>query len=225
MLRVPDPDPAATVLALRPLAAGFEVLMVRRNSRGFFRDIIVFPGGRVDEVDVVPGHALDDERSHRNAALREFAEETGILITDDGAMRAPALRDRAYYDWLEDHAVVPGVDRLTLVSRWVTPEYAPRRFDTRFYVVSCRDAPDVELDRDELIWHEWVAPEVALQRHVDGEWPMVQPTVSHLQWLSRWSTIDEAVLSAEGADARTLILPRRVEDGSLLPIHMPADQQ
>jgi 8-oxo-dGTP pyrophosphatase MutT (NUDIX family) len=221
MPRVPDPDPAATVLALRPLATGFEVLMVHRNSRGFFRDIVVFPGGRVDEVDVVAGGEGDDERSHRNAALREFAEETGILITEEGAVRAPKARDHAYYDWLRDHAVAPGVDRLTLVSRWVTPEFAPRRFDTRFYVVSCQDAPDVELDEDELIWHEWVAPDAALQRHVDGEWPMVQPTVSHLQWLSRWATIEEAIRSAEGADGRTLIVPRGVDDGSLLPIHMP----
>jgi 8-oxo-dGTP pyrophosphatase MutT (NUDIX family) len=225
MPRVPRPDPAATVLALRPAAAGFEVLMVHRNSRGFFRDIVVFPGGRVDEVDVAVGGEADDERAHRNAALREFAEETGILITVEGTVRAPAARDGAYYEWLTAHAVAPGVDRLTLVSRWVTPEFAPRRFDTRFYVVPCHDAPDVELDREELIWHEWVAPNTALQRNIDGEWPMVQPTVSHLQWLSRWATIEEAVRSAEGADCRTLVVPQKVGDGSLLPIHMPAEQQ
>ena len=83
---------------------------------------------------------------------------------------------------------------------------------------------EVELDTDELVWHEWVAPDTALQRHTDGEWPMVQPTVSHLQWLSRWATIEEAVQSAQGADGRTLIVPERVDDGSLLPIHMPAEQ-
>jgi endoribonuclease LACTB2 len=198
--------------------------MVHRNSRGFFGDIVVFPGGRVDAVDVAAGGDGDEETSHRNAALREFAEETGILITEEGAVRAPAVRDGAYYDWLRDQGVVPGVDRLTLVSRWVTPEFAPRRFDTRFYVVACHEAPDVELDSDELIWHEWVAPDTALRRHVDGEWPMVQPTVSHLQWLCRWATIEEAVRSADGADGRTLIVPRRVDDGSLLPIHMPVEQ-
>jgi 8-oxo-dGTP pyrophosphatase MutT (NUDIX family) len=197
--------------------------MVRRNSRGFFGDLVVFPGGRVDDIDVPGGHDLIDDLSHRNAALREFAEETGILITKDGARRAPPMRDRDFYRWIEDEGVTPGLDRLTLVSRWVTPEAAPRRFDTRFYVATLDDAPEVEIDSDELIWHEWTKPQISLDRYDRGEWTMFQPTVAHLKWLQRRSSIDDAIRSAEGADGRTLILPRRVEDGSLVPIHMPAE--
>ncbi|HEY7821201.1 MAG TPA: NUDIX domain-containing protein, partial [Acidimicrobiia bacterium] len=73
---MPEPDPAATVLALRPSSSDFEVLMVQRNSRGFFGGLAVFPGGRVEDVDVPTGLGPDDDLSHRNAALREFAEET-----------------------------------------------------------------------------------------------------------------------------------------------------
>jgi 8-oxo-dGTP pyrophosphatase MutT (NUDIX family) len=197
--------------------------MVRRNSRGFFGDLVVFPGGRVDDIDVPDGGRLLDDLSHRNAALREFAEETGILITKDGARRAPSLRDGDFYRWIEEEGVTPGLDHLTLVSRWVTPEAAPRRFDTRFYVVGLGDAPEVEIDADELIWHQWAKPQIALDRNDRGEWAMFQPTVAHLKWLQRRSSIDDAVRSAEGADGRTLILPRRVEDGSLLPINMPSD--
>lgn len=220
---MPGVDPAATILALRPAPDGFEVLMVRRNPRGFFGDLVVFPGGRVDDIDVPDGHDLFDDLSHRNAALREFAEETGILITEDGARRAPPMRDRDYYRWIENEGVALGLDHLILVSRWVTPEGAPRRFDTRFYVVSCDDAPDVEIDADELIWHEWAKPYLALNRYDRGEWAMFQPTVAHLKWLQRRSSIGDAIRSAQGADGRTLVLPRRVEDGSLLPIHMPAE--
>jgi 8-oxo-dGTP pyrophosphatase MutT (NUDIX family) len=223
MPRVPGADPAATILALRPAPDGFEVLMVRRNSRGFFGDLVVFPGGRVDDIDVPHGHDLLDDLAHRNAALREFAEETGILITEEGAMRAPRMRDRHYYRWIEEKGVSPGLDNLVLVSRWVTPEAAPRRFDTRFYVVSCVDAPEVEIDADELIWHEWAKPQLALDRHDRGEWAMFQPTVAHLKWLQGRSSIDDAIRSADGADGRTLIHPRRVEDGSLLPVHMPVE--
>jgi 8-oxo-dGTP pyrophosphatase MutT (NUDIX family) len=223
MLTVPGADPAAAILALRPGGGGFEVLMVRRNSRGYFGDLVVFPGGRVDGIDVPDGLSIHDDVSHRNAALREFAEETGILITENGPVRAPRVRDGEFYQWLASLDTSPGVDDLVLVSRWVTPEAAPRRFDTRFYVVSCVDAPEVEIDADELIWHRWVTPQKALEHHDSSEWSMFQPTLSHLRWLSRWDSIDDAIRSAEGANGRTLIFPRRVEDGSLLPIHMPAE--
>lgn len=220
---MPGTDPAATILALRQTSRGFEVLMVRRNSSGFFGDIVVFPGGKVDEVDVPEGLASHDDLSHRNAAIREFAEETGILITASGPVAAPRAKDHAFYDWLQTEGVVSGVDELVLVSRWVTPELAPRRFDTRFYVVRCDGAPEVEIDTDELVWHEWTTPERALARYEAGGWAMVRPTIAHLHWLRRWSSVDEAIDSARGADGRTLIVPHRVEDGSLLPIHMPAE--
>jgi 8-oxo-dGTP pyrophosphatase MutT (NUDIX family) len=223
MPAVPAADPAATIIALRQGPDGIEVLMVRRNSRGFFGDLVVFPGGAVEDIDVPEGLTRHEDLPHRNAALREFAEETGILITIDGPIRAPRLRDGDYYHWLDDQELSPWIDGLVLVSRWVTPEAAPRRFDTRFYVVGCVDAPGVVIDPDELIWHEWVNPQVALERHQRGEWPMFRPTTSHLRWLRRWDSIDDATKSAEGADGRTLILPRVIDDGSLLPIHMPAE--
>lgn len=197
--------------------------MVHRNSRGFFGDIAVFPGGKVDDIDVPAGLSRDDDRAHRRAALREFAEETGILLAADGPVKAPPVKDAGYYQWLEAHALAMAEDDLVLVSRWVTPEPAPRRFDTRFYVVACPNPPAVEIDEDELVGYEWTTPDLALARLDQGEWAMMRPTVSHLQWLRRWASVDEALHSAEGADGRTLIIPRRMEDGSLLPIHMPAE--
>jgi hypothetical protein len=105
----------------------------------------------------------------------------------------------------------------------VTPESAPRRFDTRFYITSCVEPPPVEIDRDELVGYSWVTPTEALARFNDEVWPMMRPTTAHLHWLSRWASIEEAIGSARGAEGRTLIVPRRVEDGSLLSIHIPAD--
>lgn len=197
--------------------------MVHRNSRGFFGDIVVFPGGRVDDIDLSGEPEGAEDAPQRRAALREFAEETGILLSDAGPVAARGLRGAGYYRWLADQGLVAAEEALVLVSRWVTPELAPRRFDTWFYVAACPDPPEVVIDRDELIGHEWVTPETALAKHEDGEWALIQPTLSHLQWLKRWSSVDEALRSASGADGRTLIIPRTVEDGSLLPIHMPAE--
>ena len=215
-----SPDPAATVILLRPAPGGFEVLMVVRNARGFFGSYVVFPGGRVDEIDRT---GADEEAHARRAAIRELAEEAGILLTTDGPRSGPRLKGSGFYAWLDTESVETGADELTLVSRWVTPEPAPRRFDTRFYIASCEDAPEVRLDHDELIGHNWVTPAQALARNETGEWPMILPTLAHLRWLRRRVSIEDALSSARGADGRSLIQPRLMEDGSILPVHLPAE--
>ena len=220
---MPVPDPAATVILLRDHREGFEVLMVERNSRGVFGSMFVFPGGRVDECDVPEGLSVTDDQSHRLAGIRELAEEAGILLTDKGAIAAPSLKGPALYGWAVDNGhVLAGAD-LTLVSRWVTPEVSPRRFDTRFYLTACEEAPDVVIDGEELIGHMWVRPEKALSSHAAGEMNMILPTLAHLRWLARRSTSKEAVASALGADGRTLIRPEVREDGSIVPVHLPAE--
>lgn len=52
---------------------------------------------------------------------------------------------------------------------------------------------------------------------------MILPTIAHLRWLVRRSSIEDAMVSSRGADGRTLIEPKRVEDGSILPILLPED--
>lgn len=205
------PDPAATVILLRK-GDPFEVLMVERNGRGIFGSMLVFPGGRVDDEDVPEGFDPADDLPHRNAAIRELAEETGILLTPHGAMAAHTIEGEA-----------TAASSLVLVSRWVTPEFSPRRFDTRFYLASCDDPPEVVIDDNELVGHAWLNPQEALSKTEKGDAQMVLPTISHLRWLCRRSSVEDAFESAKGADARTLVKPRRVEDGSLIPILLPAE--
>lgn len=197
--------------------------MVERNSRGFFGSMVVFPGGSVDAVDVPAGSSAHDDASHRNAAIRELAEETGLLVTSNGVEAAPGLRGEAFYRWLTERDMEIGVDSLVLVSRWVTPEEAPRRFDARFYLMGCSSTPEVYLDADELVGFRWTTPAAALASHETGQSKMILPTLAHLRWLDRRVSIDDALRSAHGADGRTLIEPRRVEDGSLVPVHLPAE--
>lgn len=221
-----SPDPAATVMVLRPADPGFEVLVVRRPDRGDFGGLVVFPGGKVDEVDasnlarrvVASSH---DDRHYRSAALRELAEETGLLATRDGLVPSPRLHGESLYRAIESDGSVIDGGALVLVSRWVTPVVSARRFDTRFYLLGAGEVPQVDLDEDELVGYAWVTPSAALGRYNDGEWPMILPTVSHLRWLERRASIDDAAYAAMGADGRTLIEPRIMQDGSLLPIHMP----
>lgn len=222
-------DPAATMIVLRPSADPFEVLMVMRHSRGFFGNLVVFPGGGVDEADrsdearrVVTGESSDHD--HRSAALRELAEETGLLASPDGVLPAQGLRDRDLYRHLSRVGLsLPGND-LVLVSRWVTPEMAPRRFDTRFYLWGVEKTPRVVIDQDELVGHAWVTPLDALSRYETGDWSIVLPTVAHLRWLSHRRSIADALDSARGADGRSVVAPQRAADGSLIPTLMPGDE-
>lgn len=206
------PRPASTVMLLRQGQDDFQVLMVERNDRGMFGSIVVFPGGGVELADVPEGLDRVDDASHRNAAIRELAEETGILLTASGAVSARSADGRE-----------TAASSLLLVSRWVTPEFAPSRYDTRFYLATCDDPPEVTIDTSELVGHVWLSPPEALARHERGEAGMILPTLAHLRWLSRRHSIAEAFESARGADARTLVEPRQIEDGSLIPVLMPAE--
>ena len=218
--------PAATVMLIRDGAEGIEVLMVRRHGRGFFGGLTAFPGGAVDPVDrselasiVVIGDSPDQE--FRVAALRELAEETGLALTGSGLAPAPPGRGAELLTALGAEGLLLDGSRLVLVSRWVTPEFAPSRFDTRFYLAGVADTPEIRLDPEELVAHMWIDPADALALEKSGELEMFLPTIAHLRWLEGRPDVERAMAASEGADSRSLVQPRRMGDGSLVPIHLP----
>lgn len=218
--------PAATVMLIRDGVEGIEVLMVRRHGRGFFGGLTAFPGGAVDPVDrsdlasaVVIGDGSDQE--FRVAALRELAEETGLALIGSGLTPAPPGRGAELLTALGAEGLLLDGSRLVLVSRWVTPEFAPTRFDTRFYLAGVGDIPEIRLDPEELVAHMWIHPADALALEESGELKMFLPTIAHLRWLERRADVEQAVAASRGADGRSLVQPRRMGDGSLVPIHLP----
>src|SRR5690625_35634 len=132
---------AVTTLVIHPDEN--RVLMGRRSSVGSFANQLVFPGGVVEEADATrPGFAGGDhlevaERTRRVAGVRELWEETGIRITDLASMGP--------------------------VSRWITPEIMPVRFDTWFYILEHPREQQPEPDGRELVSLEWVDPAHALE--------------------------------------------------------------
>ena len=200
--------PASTVLLVRS-NNGLEVLMVQRPARGFFGGLMVFPGGAVEPCDVDRARTEGGDQDFRIAGLRETAEEVGVAVTPSGHIVSPRLRGA---ELLGEVAAGEGwgTNRMTLVSRWITPRMAPKRFDTRFYLVPIDGDPEIRLDPGELVGHSWVSPGQALRNHATGDWAMILPTLSHLRWLERRSTIAEAVFAASGADGLTIVEP--IED-------------
>ncbi|MEX1092077.1 MAG: NUDIX hydrolase [Acidimicrobiia bacterium] len=206
--------PASTVLVIRPSSgSGIEVLMVQRPSRGFFGGLMVFPGGALESCDFIPNPAFADSE-HRMAGIRETAEEVGFLVTSTGLVPSPRIKGGQLVDWWNSSGIDPGFERMTLVSRWVTPEGAPTRFDTRFYLVAIDDDPEIILDSEELVGHAWVTPLRGIDEVRQGTWQMILPTMSHLRWLSRHTTVESAVAAAGGADGQTVIEPV-ASDGEL----------
>jgi hypothetical protein len=136
---------------------------------------------------------------------------------------SPDERGESLYRALYAQGLHFDPDRLVLVSRWVTPETAPRRYDTWFYLAGTVSPPPVRLDLTELVEHVWVSPAEALQKHEAGDWMMFIPTVAHLQWLSKRAAVDDALAAAQGAEGRSLVEPKLMEDGSIVPILIPAE--
>lgn len=180
--RAPSADPpirdAATVILLRRGADGPRVLMGMRGAGAVFMPSkYVFPGGAVDAADQAVHLAADigqpslgrlsqEPRKGASigaaalaaAALRELAEETGLLIGQASTSAAgTASSDVAGY---AEAGLIPDASALHYVFRAITPPGRPRRFDARFFIVDAaslsNDPDDFSAACDELSHLHWV---------------------------------------------------------------------
>lgn len=211
------PRLAATVLLVRD--DPFEVLMVRRSSGGPFPDALVFPGGTVDADDgdeawlplVRGADALDaGDRALRIAAMRETFEEVGLFLGVDasGDPVTPVACDATDFRALvaASGAVLP-LDALVPFARWITPERAPKRWDTHFFLARAPLGQTAICDEVETMAPDWLALETmrgAAHREMGG---LLAPTLLNLSLLAESGHSDAALAAAQ---ARTIVtvLPR-----------------
>ena len=165
---------AATVIVLdREARGGPAVLMGQRGaSAAFMPSKYVFPGGAVDAADAraLPRGALPPATEARlaaeprpgsdatplalaAAALRELAEETGLLTGRPG----PAPEGWGHY---AGAGLAPDASALIYLFRAITPPGRPRRFDARFLLLDAGrlhgDRHDFSAACDELSHLHWV---------------------------------------------------------------------
>lgn len=175
------------------------------------------------------------------AAIRECFEEAGVLLayTPSGELvrldepdakarfvehrRAVDSSERRLVEICEDEQLQLAVDCMYYFSHWITPEGAPRRYDTRFFVARAPEAQEPLHDDREVIANVWIRPTDALERHHAGEFDLIFPTMRSLQTLARFDTADAVLQAAAAIQAVPTILPRIVEDHGGYRIVLPGD--
>jgi 8-oxo-dGTP pyrophosphatase MutT (NUDIX family) len=148
----PDSEPrdAATLMLIDRSGSEPKVLLGRRHAgHKFMPGKFVFPGGRIEALDAkmsavselhpdtqkklnervaTPSPAY--ARAFALAAVREMAEETGLLL---GVARdAPPVTPGDIWAEFAKAKVHPDLGNLHFIARAITPPRRPRRFDTRF---------------------------------------------------------------------------------------------
>ncbi len=227
-------------------------LLRRVTSMAFAAGMYVFPGGSVDprdanaEVGWFGPSAGDwsrvlsaDERLARAlvcAAVRETFEESGVLLAGpSGAEIADvsaehweddrhALLDRSISlaELLNRRGLVLRADLLRPWAHWITPEFEPKRFDTRFFVAAlpAGQAPrHVGGEADRVVW---IRPQRALEQQASGEFRLLPPTAVTLAELAECNGVAE-VLDAGTRRDISPVLPRAVVSGDEARLLIPGD--
>ena len=177
------------------------------------------------------------------AAIRECFEEAGVLLATAGDGRPVSLADPATIERFKGHRAEVNAGRRRLVevcareglrlatgaihyfSHWITPEGAPRRYDTRFFVAPTPPEQEALHDDAETIANLWVAPATALERHRAGELDMILPTIKNLEALARHATTAELLEAAAAREREPMpaILPRLTTDREGLKVLLPGE--
>ncbi|MEU4687210.1 NUDIX domain-containing protein [Actinoplanes sp. NPDC023714] len=146
-------------------------------------DVDDLPG---DDVDDPAGDDVDDPADDGWEADRAAVQRRELTMTDLLARRGLRLRDDLLLPW----------------SRWITPEFEPRRFDTWFFVAllpESQNTRDVSGEADETAW---VSPAET------ADLPMLPPTRHTLNQLAAHSTIADVVAASAHRDAANPVQPR-----------------
>jgi 8-oxo-dGTP pyrophosphatase MutT (NUDIX family) len=182
------------------------------------------------------------------AAVRECFEEAGVLVAQhqgdpEGTVgevldfsdpevarrftaHRSAVNDQStrLLDVCREEGLMLAADTVHYVSHWITPELAPKRYDTRFFVTAAPAGQVAHHDDAETIATIWVRPSDALARNQGGEIELLPPTIANLKSIEPFRSTDEVMAWARGVTEVPTILPIvLIEDGQLL-ILRPGDE-
>jgi glyoxylase-like metal-dependent hydrolase (beta-lactamase superfamily II)/8-oxo-dGTP pyrophosphatase MutT (NUDIX family) len=201
------------VLLVRGHGDALETFWVRRSDAvSYMPGFRAFVGGTVDPDDAdLPVDGVPDaaRRELVACALREAFEEAGVLVgvADAGpaerlaeARRRLLAGETRFVALAREHGWRFDGGALAYAGRWVSPAFAPRGFETDYFLARVPDGQQASVHAGELADGEWVRPRAALERWQAGEETFAAPIL--------WSLI----AMAEGEDAlaeRLVEAPKR----------------
>ena len=215
--------PAAVAVLYREGREGVELFWVKREKALTFGGFYAFPGGKVDKTDaLVPVRgALGEEAALRVAVARELFEETGVLVAEGASRLKPELvkelrrelleKRLSWSELLQRHGLLLRAEDFPAAGRWVTPEFAPVRFDTFFYLVKAPAHAQAEWLPGELAEAVWVTPAEALARWEQGTALLHPPALHVLRVMTRFDTRERVLARLREQPHCEDFIARRIE--------------
>ncbi|MFI6857161.1 NUDIX hydrolase [Streptomyces sp. NPDC050416] len=165
------------------------------------------------------------------AAVRETYEEAGVLLageTPDSVVgdttgagweadrAALGARDLSFAEFLDRRGLVLRSDLLGAWTRWITPEFEARRYDTWFFVAALPEGQRTRNASTEADRTVWIAPGEAAAGYDRGELLMMPPTIATLRQLTAYGSAAEALAAAPARDLTPVLATARLVDGEIL---------
>src|SRR5919106_130650 len=148
-------------------------------------------------------HEPDQALGHWAAVVRELFEEVGVLLcvteagddldlTDDRTngqieqkRQMIVNKQRDFRSFLESEKLYCDLSRVAYFDHWITPDIYSMRFDTRFYLATL-PPNQIPLERSEEVTDSlWIRPDEAMARVHQPDFPILPPTTTVLQNLTR----------------------------------------
>jgi 8-oxo-dGTP pyrophosphatase MutT (NUDIX family) len=230
-------------------ASPLEVFMVVRHHQiDAFSGALVFPGGKLEDAD---GDARlrvrccgadrieDAELKFRIAGVREAFEECGVLLARQRGQRALiaaadllaieqrwrarlAKDEASIVDLVEAEDLELATDLMVPFAHWITPTFAPRRFDTWFFLA---EAPQDQIalhDGSESVDSVWIGAQQAIDEATAGRRTLVHATTKNLELLAEGKTVAGVLAAASHRKIVTVQPWVENRDGKRF-LHIPAD--
>ncbi len=219
---------------------GFEVLCRGRTDAGASATLGLRAGGLsfwvaavrecFEEAGVVlayPGGPDEGAGPGRGAAAR-----SGLIDTSDPAVAArfAACRDQLnagearFLDVCRTEGLELATDALHYVSRWITPRFMPKRFDTRFFVCAAPPGQVAVHDDGETIATVWMRPADAVVRSRRGELDLLPPTLGNLATVGRYDTVAALLDAAATMTERPAMEAVEATDAGEFRVLHPGDE-
>jgi 8-oxo-dGTP pyrophosphatase MutT (NUDIX family) len=168
----------------------------------------------------------DTAAAYVAAAVRETFEESGVLLAgpstesvvadtsgDDWEADRVALEagELHFADFLHRRGLVLRADLLGAWAHWITPEFEPRRYDTRFFVAALpagQVTRDVTSESDQTAW---MRPADAVAAVEAGELMMLPPTYLCCRELTAYDDVPAILAAAADREIRQILPTLRLD--------------